>query len=74
MWIVIDGLQTDNMSVETILERARNCNRFKSRKNKKSALLQKKLNSLCTSYNNGERTVSEFLDSIGSCIRLHKVQ
>lgn len=70
LWNVIQCLQKDHTLVSTEVERINRGEPSSKRVRKASANLQKRLKTLCQQYDDGRKTLSEFLNAVGQCIRL----
>lgn len=71
LWTVIQCLQRDAALVETEVYSNQQGQPALKRKRKNTLVHQKRLKTLCLQLNNGQKTLAQFLHTMGQCIRLH---
>lgn len=69
IWTLIRGLRNDNALVETAIYRDLRGNPPKKRVRRQTKALQDRLKTLCSTFNDGQRSLPDTLQAIGHCIR-----
>ena len=67
----VNCIQKDNCNVETVYEQINQGVPPKCRKKEKTQKHQKRLKCLCSQYLEKEKTLPEFMEAIGNCVRLN---
>ena len=69
LWHVISCKQTDQLAMITEVERIRIRDPTKKQNRRHTVTLQQRLKTLCEKLNSNEKTLPEFLHTVGHCIR-----
>ena len=70
IWRLIRHLQEDAVLVITLLLQEARGQLPPKRQSRAAVALQKKLKNLCQAFQDGSKTLEDFLDGIGHCVRL----
>ena len=71
VWVAIEAIQKDQALVSTALLQMAQCMTPQKRKRMATETLQKRLKQLCLDYTSKDKTLEEYLRSVGATIRLH---